>query len=296
MRTSSWVSAAALAVLALADPLRAQPPAPVVIAGSATMKPILETLARLFEKRNPGLRVRITSRGSTDGVAQVINGEAELGACARDLTDAEREAHPGLVTRPIGLDGIAVVVNRKNGVDGISSRQLRDVYLGRITRWDQLGGADAPIRVVVLRCGHATFDAFLSHLQLESETTRHGQVLRAVGAKTTTTARVLLVEDSFEAIGAVDADEEAIGFAPIPFAHRASRNKRIKPLDLDGVPATGTNVLQGTYPMRRPLNLVMLGAPTAHAKTFAELIGSPAGQALVERLDFVPLPPAPPAK
>ena len=39
----------------------------------------------------------------------------------------------------IALDGIAVIVNKDNGVEGLSSEQIRQIFVGEVTNWAQLG-------------------------------------------------------------------------------------------------------------------------------------------------------------
>ena len=59
-----------------------------------------------------------------------------ISAASRDLK--ESELGKGLTGLSIALDGIAIIVNNSNSLDGLTTEQVRDIYLGKLTSWDNL--------------------------------------------------------------------------------------------------------------------------------------------------------------
>lgn len=64
----------------------------------------------------------------------------------------------------VARDGIAVVVNPANKVADIPMARIREVYIGAIRNWKELGGGDAPITVVSRESGSGTRSSFESIL------------------------------------------------------------------------------------------------------------------------------------
>lgn len=100
------------------------------------------------------LVVEIDRRGSADGFQALLDGNAELAMMARAPNARERDAgwQLGDLASPeqeftVALDGLVVVVDARNPVRSLSVAQLRDIVAGRIHRWSQVGGEDAPIQV-----------------------------------------------------------------------------------------------------------------------------------------------------
>ena len=64
------------------------------------------------------------------------NGISDIGMASRDLKDSEKEA--GLVPQVIALDGIAVIINQSNPLDGLTAEQVQKIYTAAITDWSEL--------------------------------------------------------------------------------------------------------------------------------------------------------------
>lgn len=104
----------------------------IVCAGSSSVTPVMEKLAEAYQKANPNLKVEVQQSDSTTGVQSAISGTADLGMASRELKDSEKGKVDGNV---IAKDGLAVVVNKANSVENIKADSVRDVYIGKITKW-----------------------------------------------------------------------------------------------------------------------------------------------------------------
>lgn len=105
--------------------------------GSTSVGPVMEKLAEAYMGINEGVTIDIQQTGSGTGITSTIEGSCEIGMSSRELKSEELEA--GLTPVVIALDGIAVIVNPGNKVDGLTSEQIRQIFTGEVTDWNQLG-------------------------------------------------------------------------------------------------------------------------------------------------------------
>lgn len=108
----------------------------VVVAGSSSVTPVMEKLAESYEAVNADVTVEVQQSDSTTGVNMTAEGTCDIGMASRDLKDEETEL--GLTATVIARDGIAVIVNQENDVEELSSEQVKAVYTGEITAWEDL--------------------------------------------------------------------------------------------------------------------------------------------------------------
>jgi phosphate transport system substrate-binding protein len=119
----------------------------LTIVGTGDGIDILRALGGAFMAENRSIRVHVPlSIGSDGGIAAIVSGEAVLGRVARIPTDAE--AATGLKDEPFAKLSSAFYVHPSTGATSLTTAQLADVYSGRVTNWNQVGGADLRIRVV----------------------------------------------------------------------------------------------------------------------------------------------------
>ena len=100
----------------------------IVVAGSSSVTPVMEKLKEAY------LAVNKEESDSTTGMTAAIEGTCDIGMASRELKDSESE----LKETAIAMDGIAVIVNKNNTLDDITSDQVKSIYLGDVTSWDEL--------------------------------------------------------------------------------------------------------------------------------------------------------------
>lgn len=108
----------------------------VVVAGSSSVTPVMEKLKEAYLALNPNAEIEIQMSDSSTGVKSAIDGICDIGMASRQLKDSELQA--GLTSTVIAMDGIAVIVNRENPVSGLTTEQVRAIFMGEITAWDAL--------------------------------------------------------------------------------------------------------------------------------------------------------------
>jgi len=117
------------------------------VVGTGDGMDVLIALGAAYTADNPGSMVVIPpSIGSGGGIAAVGSEKEILGRIARPLSSTEREL--GLVATPVFRLSSAIYVHPSVGVTGLTSKQLEDIYAGRIIYWSEIGGNDLRIKVV----------------------------------------------------------------------------------------------------------------------------------------------------
>ncbi len=108
----------------------------IVIAGSSSVSPVMEKLIEAYNVVNPNADIELQQSDSTTGMNSTIEGICDIGMASRDLKDSELES--GLTPTVIAIDGIAVIVNNENSVEGLTSEQVKAIYTGEITNWAEV--------------------------------------------------------------------------------------------------------------------------------------------------------------
>ena len=108
----------------------------VVVAGSSSVTPVMEKLAESYQAVNDKVTIEVQQSDSTTGIQSAIDGLCDIGMASRELKDSELEA--GLTPTVIAQDGIAIIVNNDSGITELTSEQVKDIYTGNITAWEEL--------------------------------------------------------------------------------------------------------------------------------------------------------------
>lgn len=112
------------------------PSGKIVVAGSSSVTPVMEKLKEAYLAVNKNAEIEVQQSDSTTGVTSVIDGICDIGMASRELKDSETSQ--GVEAQVIAMDGIAVVVNTENTLDGLTSDQVKSVYVGETLDWADL--------------------------------------------------------------------------------------------------------------------------------------------------------------
>ena len=205
----------------------------ITLAGSTSMEKFANALAETFMEKYPNVTVQAEFTGSSAGIESVLVGQCDVGDSSRALKDDEKAK--GAVENIVAIDGIAVVVDPSNAVDGLSKDELTGIYDGSITNWKDVGGSDMPIVVVGREAGSGTRGAFEELLGLE-DACKYANELDSTGA--------VKVASTPGAIGYVSLDV---------------LDDSVKALKLEGAEPTEENIKAGSYFLSRPFVMATKG-------------------------------------
>ena len=242
----------------------------LVMSGSSTMAPLVSEMGKRFESLHPGTRIDVQTGGSSRGIAEVMNGLADIGMVSRALKPQEQHLHGSVIAH----DGVTIILHRDNSIQELSDEQIRDIYTGVITNWSQLGAPDAPITVVNKAAGRSTLELFLHYFSLSNRDV-HAHVI---------------IGDNEQGIKTVAGNPHAIGYVSIGTAqYDATHGVPIRLLPLHRIPATIETVQAGTFPLSRPLILVTKSLSNGLVQTFINFAQSSQVNDLILNQYFVPL-------
>lgn len=202
--------------------------AKVQLAGSTTIQPHAELLAKSFQANNTNIKVFVQGGGSSAGVTAVGMGTADIGMSSANLTASQLSLYPNLKPVPIAVDGIAIIVNPQNPVNNLTLNQVRDIFSGSISNWNQVGGPNQKINIVNREAGSGTRDGMQKIVLKGSRFSSGGITQSATGAVRSYIA----------------GDPNAIGY--ISFAEV---DNSVKTPGINGVIPSYNAIANGTYPI-----------------------------------------------
>jgi phosphate transport system substrate-binding protein len=259
-----------LAVLLAISSCRPPDAGKLVLTGASTVAPLAGEIGKRFESLHPGVRVDVQTGGSGRGIHDARQGLSDIGLVSRPLKDDEKD----LIAFPIARDGVCVILHKSNPVSALTDAQVVAIYTGRTTTWKEVGGKDAAITVVNKAEGRSTLELFCRYYQLKSADIK---------------AHVI-IGDNAQGIKTVAGNVDSIGYVSIGTAeYEAGQGTAIRLLPAGGVAATIENVGNGTFPLSRPLHLVVKKTPEGLAKDYIEFARSAKVHDLVRGQYFVPI-------
>jgi phosphate transport system substrate-binding protein len=257
--------------------------------GSDTMVNLAQAWAEEYGKVVPGVSVEVSGGGSGVGIAALINGTAEIANSSRQIEPGEAEKAKKATGKDpkellVGYDGLAIYVHKNNPLNEISMEDLGEIYRegGKIETWGQLGVPKIP---------GAQNDKIIRVSRQNNSGTYHYFREVVVGKKADYKQGSLDMNGSKDVVELVAKTPGAIGYSGLGYATAAVKivkvaKKKGEPSILPSIPT----VLDKTYPIARPLFMYTPGEPTENAKKYLEWIVSDAGQKVVEKSGYVPLP------
>lgn len=246
-------------------------PQGLTLTGSSTIAPLASEIGKRYEQQHPDTRIDVQSGGSSRGIADARSGVSDFGLVSRALKPEETD----LTAYPIAYDGISVILHRDNPVKALNNAQIQGIYTKQIRNWKEVGGRDAPITVVNKAEGRSTVELFSAYFKLPAEKIQADVV----------------IGDNPQAMKTVIGNPNAIGYVSIGTAQvDIQRGAPLKLLPINGIPATLATVQNQSFPITRPLNLVIKDVPESDlAKDFLQFAQSPEVQDLVKSQYFVPI-------
>jgi len=246
----------------------------IVIDGSTTVGPIAKAFAEYYMSLNPGVNITVSESGSGNGAKSLINGTCDVADMSRFMKDNEFKAavEAGItpVAHVVALDGLPVIVHPSNPVSGLTIAQVRDIFMGKITNWKEVGGPDKKIVVVSRDTNSGTYETFETMVMNKEKI---GDGIEYVGSNGAVRQRV-------------QSTPAAIGYAGLGFVDRT-----VKALAINGIAPSAQTVITGEYPIARPLFMFTNGYPKlgSHLYRFVTIHLSEKGQEIVDSIGFIPV-------
>ncbi len=256
----------------------------IQVKGSDTMVNLGQAWAEEFMKKNSTDFVAVTGGGSGTGLSSLISGTCDIAMVSRNIKEKEsslanqRGVNPNEIK--VALDGLAVVVNPNNPVSKLTIDQLAGIFTGKIVNWKELGGKDEKIVILSREVNSGTHVYLKEHVLRKNDPNNKEEF-----------APSALLLSSSQAI----ADEVAGNSAAIGYYGMGYISSKQKPIAVakddrsEYIAPAIENVIDGKYPISRPLLIYTNGSPQGLVKKFIDFALSKEGQDIVLATDFVPV-------
>ncbi|MHC9532017.1 phosphate ABC transporter substrate-binding protein [Dellaglioa sp. L3N] len=236
------------------------------IVGSTALQPLVEKAAETYQDAHSGLTIGVQGGGSGTGLSQVSTGAVTVGnsdifAEQKDGVNAKK-----IVDHKVAVVGIAPVVNKGTKVTNISKSQLADIFLGKITNWKDLGGADQKIVVINRASGSGTRTVFDSII-LPKKTAKQTQEQDSNG-----TVQKM-----------VASTPGAISYLAFSYL-----NDKVQALSIDKVKPTSKNVENNNWKIWSYEHMYTKGSPKyATAKFISYIQSNKVQNSLIKKLGYI---------
>jgi len=249
--------------------------------GSDTMLELCQIWAEDYMIENSNADVEITGGGSGTGITALINGQVDVAQASRQIKASEIASAQTAGFTPmefrVAIDGIAIIVHTGNAVDNLTVEQLRGVYNGTYTNWNQVGGADRAITLYGRQSTSGTYEFFWEH------------VLK----KENYSSSMNMLSGNSAIVAAVQGDQGGVGYVGIGYADASG----ISVLDLkknETAPAYSPldkeAVQSGDYDLSRYLYLYTHGEPSEGVRDWLSwILDANKGQKVAEEIGFYAL-------
>ena len=221
------------------------------------------------------------------------NGTMDIANASRELKPKEYKKASELGITPkeyrVALDGIAVIVHPDNPLDELTVEQLRNLFIGKIVNWKELGGDDSPITLYGRENSSGTYEFFKGKILGKDER-----------GKTRDFSSSTQVLQGTAALGeAIARDNKGVGYGGVGYFAARNDVKILKIKENDDAPAIAPAsdgsvnyeaIWSGEYSISRYLFCYTNGNPDKKIQDFMDFILSEEGQNLVKQMEYIPLP------
>jgi phosphate transport system substrate-binding protein len=239
-----------------------------------TKKSFMKELAAAYTSKT-GIKINLQGGGATRGIRDTVTNKLDIGgSCRMTLPGYEKsEFHASL--HPIAWDALVAITHKSNSVKNLTTGQIKAIYTGKITNWNEVGGANAPIQLYVRRgkisgVGYAIRQYIFKNSQVEFKSNH-------------------IVRSSRPLEKAVETDPDAFGITGISSA----KKRDLHLLKIDNKTPSFENIKNGSYGFYRPLYLVSNHTPSKKVRNFIHFATSNEGRRIIRNSGTVPYMDAP---
>jgi phosphate transport system substrate-binding protein len=232
----------------------------ITIAGSTALLPLVKDAAATYQQRNPSVKISVSGGGSGSGINQVAQKAIDIGD-----SDIQAPNHPELHDNRVAVIGFAVVTHPGLPVKNLTKKQIQDIFSGKATNWNQVGGPDQKIVVVNRPRSSGTRAVFTKTLMGSTPINESGLTEDATGT----------------VVSVVKQTPGAVSYA----AFSGTRGTGLNEVSIDGVAPTDENIIVGKYPVWSYEHMFTHGPPTGEISRFIAFVQSSSD--LVKKNNFI---------
>ena len=218
---------------------------------------------------------------------KLIDGEKDL-IIVTEPSEEElayaKEKGVELEVTPVVREGFVFYVNAKNPVDGLTIKQIQDIYSGKITNWKEVGGEDEEI-VPFQRPENSGSQTGMLSLVMKDVEIMEPKKEDLIGS----------MFDIVNLVSSYDNGINSIGYSYYYYATTmfdtldSTVAERIKFLSIDGIEPSTENIKNETYPLETAYYIVIRKdePESSLARKLKKDLLSERGQSVAEEAKYV---------
>ncbi len=240
----------------------------LVVSGSTALQPLVTKVAKDYTTNCSGATVTVQGGGSSTGKSQVEAGSVGIGDSDTPATATQTD----LVDHQVAVVIFGVIVNSKANVTNLTTAQLKGIYAGTYTNWNQVGGANLPIVVVSRPASSGTRATFAQYVL--------GQTEKVTGPSH------LVSDATGTVVTEVTQTDGALGYAA---TGQVPSGGTAQVISIDGTQPTAANVENNSYKFWNIEHMYTKGAASQLAQALIDYMDSDKGHTEEASLQFVSL-------
>lgn len=276
------LTAAILALLALAGCPQRQAATKIRIQGSTTVNPVMVKVAEALRAAR-AMKITVdTQGGSSGGISAAGEGTADIGMASKPVSEKDRARFPEIELKEhiVGFDAVALVVSAPvydGGVKALTREQIQGIFNGAITNWKAVGGPDSEIFIYNKEPGRGTLAIFEKYVFGGSRKERPSlRNYAEVGANEETRQKI-------------ESHDAAVGQLSASWVEGRDKIKAVAlKTEAGDILPSAENLKKGLFPMVRELRLITQGEPRGAIKEVVDFTLSERGQAFVKDCGYIP--------
>lgn len=248
----------------------------VLSIGSTALQPLVEKTVSGFNQKYPDVTVNVQGGGSGVGINQVAQGSAQIGNS--DIPASSKIKDESILkqlveTKVCGI-GFALVTNKDVGVENLTIEQIQDIFTGKTTNWNQLGGKNINITIVNRSKSSGTRAAFKNTILKENDEKE------GLG----------ITQDSTSAaLKAVKETDGSVSYVALSNLMTDKDKEGVTLIKINGIEPTDKNIVDNQYPFWSYEYMITKGEPENEVKAFIDFIKSDENKGTVEKLGYIPM-------
>ena len=224
---------------------------------------------------------RLKSSQTHNSIINLIDTQADLILSARKMSPDEKEyadnAGVSLIETPIALDAFIFVANLSNPVKSLTTKQVQDIYTGKIKNWKEVGGNDKTIK------------PYIRNQNSGSQELMETLVMQGLKIADFNVDYEPELPSMYQVFSTLRSDVDALGYTVYYYKEQIVRDKVVKSLAINAVEPTEKSIKNKTYPYIAEVYVAIRSDLDKNSMTYKlyELLSSEAAKSVIAESGYI---------